>query len=30
MYREELGIKGQNNCGRYRENCHDGTIKQEP
>src|SRR5689334_17898354 len=29
MYREELGIEGNNNCGRYRENCHEGTIKQE-
>ncbi|HKU05952.1 MAG TPA: hypothetical protein VJR30_07780 [Bradyrhizobium sp.] len=30
MYREELGIEGNNNCGRYRENCHEGTIKREP
>ncbi|WFU44022.1 hypothetical protein QA640_17175 [Bradyrhizobium sp. CB82] len=29
MYREELGIEGNNNCGRYRDNCHDGTIKEE-
>ena len=28
MYREELGIEGNNNCGRYRDNCHDGTIKE--
>ncbi|WP_146985751.1 hypothetical protein [Bradyrhizobium macuxiense] len=30
MYREELGIAGQDNCRRYRENCHEGTIKREP
>jgi hypothetical protein len=29
MYREELGIEGRNHCGRYRENCHEGTIKPE-
>ena len=28
MYREELGIEGHNNCGRYRENCHEGSIKE--
>jgi hypothetical protein len=29
MYREELGIAGDNNCGRYRENYHEGTVKPE-
>src|SRR5437762_13243149 len=28
MYREELGIEGDNNCGRYGENWHEGSIKE--